>query len=218
MCFSAHASFVAAGITGAIGIACLVKAQGPREIPLASMPLLFSMQQAIEGLLWLQLPVAPHGPEASLLTFVFLVYAKVLWPAYAPLAAALVEPDGYRRGIMIALAVGGAAVGLYFLSDIVSARREAWILGGHIVYESRQDLPLSLAVLYMLSTCAAPLISSHPTIRALGTIVLVGASITYAFYWQAFSSVWCFFAAVASGVVYYHFAERARVAAELRTE
>ncbi|MBL8564524.1 MAG: hypothetical protein JNM89_02265 [Hyphomicrobiaceae bacterium] len=218
MCFSAPASFVAAGITGVVGIACLTKTQNVREVPLASMPLLFSLQQAIEGMLWLQLPVAPHGPEASLLTFVFLVYAKVFWPVYAPLAAALVEPDRQRRGAMLALVAGGVAVGLYFLSDIVSAKREAWILGGHIVYESKDHLPLGLAALYMLATCAAPLISSHRAIRVLGALVLAGASVTYAFYWQAFSSVWCFFAAVASGVLYHHFAERARLGTALRAE
>lgn len=209
MCFSAPASFVAAAVTGVVGIAALTKTRSAREVPLAAMPLLFSFQQVIEGALWLELPVAPQGPKTSLLTFVFLVYAKVFWPLYAPLAAALVEPERRRRNLMLLLAVGGGAIAIYFLDDLLGHARAASILGGHIVYESLPELPLGIGVLYMLATCLAPLISSHATLRALGAVVLAGAAITFALYWDAFSSVWCFFAAVASGIIYYHFAERA---------
>ena len=45
MCFSASASFVTAGITGAIGIVALTRVKGPREVPLAATPLLFAFQQ-----------------------------------------------------------------------------------------------------------------------------------------------------------------------------
>ena len=38
MCFSATASFVTAGLTGAVAIACLVRAGGPRELLLAATP------------------------------------------------------------------------------------------------------------------------------------------------------------------------------------
>lgn len=218
MCFSAPASFIAAGLTGFVGIACVTKARETREMPLAAMPMLFSIQQTIEGLLWLELPVAPHGPQASLLTLAFLVFAKVLWPAYAPLAAGLVEPDPVRRRAMLALAVGGVAVGAYFLSDIVANERDAWILGGHIVYDSQPEVSWSFGAVYLLATCGAPLLSSHPAIRALGAVVLAGALVTWVFYWQAYSSVWCFFAALASGLCFYHFAERARAADALRAD
>jgi hypothetical protein len=38
----------------------------------------------------------------------------------------------------------------------------------------------------------------------------VGSVISYVFYWEAFSSVWCFFAAAASAVIVFHF-ERVRL-------
>ena len=56
MCFSASASFVTAAITGAIGIVTLTRVNEPRELPFAATPLLFALQQAVEGLLWLNLP------------------------------------------------------------------------------------------------------------------------------------------------------------------
>jgi hypothetical protein len=71
MCFSATASFVTVGTTTAVAIACLTKVRQARELPLED----------------------PDGPVASLLTLLFLLYAKVLWPAFAPMTVLLVEPS-----------------------------------------------------------------------------------------------------------------------------
>ncbi|MGD9668148.1 MAG: DUF6629 family protein [Hyphomicrobiaceae bacterium] len=210
MCFSAPASFAAAAVTGMIGIACVAKSGRLREMPLAAMPLLFAAQQIVEGVLWLTLPVAPDGAEASLLTLVFLLYAKVLWPVYAPLSVALLEADAWRRRLMWAIVVSGAAVGGYFLPSIIRQDHSASILGGHIAYAGPELVPSWIAVSYFLSTCVALLLSSVGAIRVLGLLVTVGAAITYAFYWDAFTSVWCFFAAAASIVLYSHFAAQAR--------
>lgn len=87
MCFSAPASFVTAGITGVIGIAALVRVRAPRELPLAAAPLLFALQQIIEGLLWLNLPLAPEGSLSAVLTFLFLFFAEAFWPLYAPIVS-----------------------------------------------------------------------------------------------------------------------------------
>ena len=74
MCFSAPASFVTAGITGAIGIVALTRVGEPRELPLAAPPLLFALQQSIEGLLWLNLPLAPDGSLSTALTLLYLIF------------------------------------------------------------------------------------------------------------------------------------------------
>ena len=119
MCFSATASFVTVGTTTAVAIACLSKVRQWRELPLASLPLIFAVQQAIEGCLWLTLPVDPDGPIASLLTLLFLLYAKVFWPAFAPMTALLVEPERRRRQLMaICAAVGAAVAALFSLVDL----------------------------------------------------------------------------------------------------
>ena len=108
MCFSATASFVTVGITATAGIVCLTRIRGWRELPLASLPLIFAGQQAVEGFLWLALPVDPNGPVSSMLTLIFLLYAKVVWPAFAPIAALLIEPEPGRRRLMAICAAIGA--------------------------------------------------------------------------------------------------------------
>jgi hypothetical protein len=47
MCFSATASFVAAGSLAAIGTATIKKAQHRSELPFATIPLLFGIQQTV---------------------------------------------------------------------------------------------------------------------------------------------------------------------------
>lgn len=53
MCFSATASFSAGVILLGAGVLAVRAARSPRELPLAAIPLLFSIQQLIEGVVWL---------------------------------------------------------------------------------------------------------------------------------------------------------------------
>ncbi len=216
MCFSAPASFVAAALTGGIGIVTLAKAESGRDVPLAAMPILFSLQQFVEGLLWLTLPVAANGADANVLTLAFLIFAAVLWPVYSPFATALVEPKKGRRLAMWLVVVVGGVVAVYFIIALSGHEPRASILGGHICYEMPRKAPPWVAVIYMIVTCLGFLLSSHRSILVLGHIVSVGAIVSYIFYWEAFTSVWCFFAAAASIVLHHHFSHRARTRAAAR--
>ncbi len=211
MCFSATASFLAAGVTGTIGLACVALTASRREWPLAATPVLFAIQQAVEGYLWLSLPDGPDGPLVSHSTVVFLLWAKVLWPTYAPMAVLLIETDKKRRTLAYAFLIAGLTVSAHFLNSIVMGNHEATILGGHIVYNSDNELQLSIRVLYFLAVCGPLLISSHAPVRLFGGIVTLGAATAYAAYWGPFTSVWCFFAAGASVVLLLSFAHVARL-------
>jgi hypothetical protein len=48
-------------------------------------------------------------------------------------------------------------------------------------------------------------LTSQRTVVVLGAIVLAGLVVAYAFYSEAFISVWCFFAAAASVAILCHF-------------
>lgn len=211
MCFSATASFIAFGVTGAIGLASVSRIRSSNELPLAAIPLVFASQQGIEGLLWLTLPVAPGGPASSLLTTLFLIMAKVFWPAYAPLAVLLVEPDPIRRRLLMACIAAGVGTAAYFFGSILSSPHAAFIQGGHIVYSSIPDLPVIIGLLYLASTGIAAVLSSRPAVTLFGAIVLTGSILTYLFYWEAFTSIWCFFAAAGSAVIFAHFEHARRV-------
>ena len=209
MCFSAAASFITAGATGAVGIAALSRTHRPRERALAATPLLFAAQQAVEGLQWLNRPAAADGSGSTELTLLYLLFADVLWPVYAPIMVWLIEPSAWRRRFMLFwLAVGGC-VAAFFLWWIFARPHGAMILDGHIAYVPDYKHSEAISLAYLGATCVPLVLSSQRTVMALGTIILVGSAVAYAYYWETFTSVWCFFAAAASVLVLGHF-ERMR--------
>ena len=206
MCFSAIASFTTAALTGTIGIIALSRTTRGREIPFAATPLVFAFQQCIEGALWLALPENTGRAIDNGLVSLFLFFAQVFWPIFAPLAVLLIEPQRTRRALMRVCLVLGIVVGGALLRGIVSKTHSAAIVDGHIVYLTEYQLPLLLNICY-LAAIALPLVfSSHKVATALGTIVILGCVVTYLAYWEWFASVWCFFAATASCVILFHFA------------
>jgi hypothetical protein len=68
MCFSATASFTAGATLSALGIATLTQIRSRRELLLGSFPLLFAIQQFIEGLVWLTIDQTSLNTINSLLT------------------------------------------------------------------------------------------------------------------------------------------------------
>lgn len=205
MCFSATASFVTAGITGAIGILAMTRARERRALPLAAAPLVFGLQQGIEGLLWLHLESATDNAATGGLAFLFLFFALVLWPMYAPVAVLLVEPGGRRRQLMYFCLAVGTGVGAYMLWWILARPPAAIIAAGHIVYVTGLGHALLIAPAYLVATGLPLLSSSRRSVVTLGAIVAIGSVVTYGFYWEAFVSVWCFFAAAASLTILGHF-------------
>ena len=205
MCFSPTASFLTAGITGVIGIVSMTRVAQPRELPLAATPILFGIQQGIEGLLWLSLPQAPDGPASTGLTLLYLIFAEVLWPVYAPATVLLIEPNEKRRRLMLLCLAAGVAVSAYLLWWIVARPFGARILNDHIVYVSEHRHSDAVAIAYLAATGVSLVLSSQRTVFVLGAIILAGSVIAFVFYWEAFISVWCFFAAAASAVILCHF-------------
>ncbi len=209
MCFSAEASFLAAAATGIAGVAALSRTDNRQQWPLAAMPLFFSAQQLIEGFLWRSLPPLPGDTEAALWSGLFLLFAMVFWPVYAPLSVWLIEPDAKRRQWMMISIGSGIIVSAYFIWSLRAVPQLASIDSGHIVYSGDPDMPSIFRLMYPVATCGAAAFSSFRTIRLLGLILIVSSLIAYAVYWHAFASVWCYFAAAASCVIVLQF-EQAR--------
>ena len=110
MCFSATASFVAGVALVTVGIATLRLASRPFQIPFAAIPLLFGVQQIIEGLIWLSFRQASPLPNLPF-TFVYSLFSNVLWPIYVPFATRLLETMPWRRKALLVLQIAGIAVG-----------------------------------------------------------------------------------------------------------
>ena len=172
MCFSATASFVTAGIVTAVGAAALCRVKDARDLPLAATPVLFGVQQSIEGWLWLNLPVAPDSSTSAGLTLLYLLFAEVFWPVYAPIAVWLVEPSERRRQLVVVCLAVGVAVGAYLLWPLLTRPHGAAILHGHIVYVTGSRQPDSVGLAYLAATGLPLILSSQRTLVALGAVIL----------------------------------------------
>lgn len=207
MCFSATASFTVGAALLAVGTFTIRKASRTAEIPFASIPALFGVQQLVEGALWLTVPDGEMHLNA-MLTHVYALFSHILWPIFVPIAVLLIEPESGRRRLLGLLAAAGAFAGLYLGYFFVMDPTTSLVVKGHILYVSPHFFAGPILALYILGTCGSPLVSSHAPVRWFG--LAVGASLlaAYVFYAFWFISVWCFFAAISSVTVLLHFQRR----------
>ena len=206
MCFSAPASFGVASVLGLAGAGAISKVSERREIPLASVPLVFAAQQATEGALWLALANENLSRWALPLANAFMFMALVVWALWPPVAAKLVERERRRRLAMIVILIVAIPLAGRGLSGMWTHAYEACVVQNSIAYSNGLPyLPRQFAG-YVLCTCFPFLLSSYRTLRIFGAIVLAGLIISASVYTYAYVSVWCFFAAAGSLTIYLHFA------------
>jgi len=204
MCFSASASFIAGAALAAAGVATLRMTRRKAEVPLAGVPLLFGVQQIIEGMIWLSFRDDISLPGTAL-TLIYSVFSHVLWPMFVPFAVGLLETVSWRRRAIAVCQVAGAAVGLYLLYGILQFPVTARVVGQHIVYESPHFYVIAVMTLYLIATCVSSFLSSKRVIQVFGALSLVTFLAAYAIHASTLISMWCFFAAVLSFVIYYYF-------------
>ncbi len=208
MCFSATASFVAGGVLSATGGVLLTRTKRSSDLPLASIPLLFGVQQIIEGVVWIS-----FGTPAlnALAAYAYAIFSHVLWPVFAPFSLLLIETEPARKKFLKAFLLAGTAVGLYLLYLIHISPIAARVVNCSIAYPFPIPYPLITTAFYLVVICGSCFVSSHKTLQALGSAVLISFAIAAWFYTQTFISVWCFFAAILSIIIFWHFSTNRKV-------
>ena len=207
MCFSATASFSAGTVLLGVGVLTLKSARRPRELPFAAIPLLFAIQQLSEGVIWLTFPY--EAPQLNtVMTHIYQFFSHVLWPMYLPVAVLMLEPKGWHRQALFALVAVGFAVGAYLLYILIAFPVISRPTGQHIEYVSPHFYAGVVMTLYLLSTAISPMLSTHLVVKVFGYLALLSFAAVYYFYAIWFISVWSFFAALLSAVIYLHFVMR----------
>ena len=202
MCFSATASFVASGGLAVLGGTSLVVAKKEDKI-LAVIPFIFAIQQAFEGVQWLYI----RGGSTSLFAaYGFLFFAFFVWPIYVPVSVFLLDKN--KRGIMSLFILIGTVVALYFAFLIPFQPLYINRFPSCISYDFNFPLWPLINSMYMLAIFGPFLISSHRIFRWYGTVILFLAIVSLLFFMVAFTSVWCFFAAVVSSMFLFYCIKR----------
>lgn len=205
MCFSVTVSFGASAVIGTTGVLTLREAQSKAELPLASVPLLFAIQQLVEGVIWLSFGKAFL---LSIMTYVYSFFSHVLWPVFIPWSIMLVEPEKKKRKILKALVYLGILVALFDLYYIVKYPVSVQVTNDSIDYIYNHIYPKYTLIFYVAAVSFSGLLSSHRIIRWLGITVALSLLTAILFYQATFISIWCFFAAFLSLIIYWFFLER----------
>lgn len=204
MCFSAAASIASGAILSGVGVMTERVGGRPGQRLFATVPLIFALQQFAEGVVWLTLKSAGYTDIQGIATHIFLGIALVVWPALVPVSMLMMEKAKEKRLVLTGLIVIGAAVSLYNAFSLVHYQVTPQIQGFHILYVD--NFPTSFAmipVLYGLATVLPLFISSMQRMWIMGTMILISLAVSIIFFSQFVTSVWCFFAAILSVMIYW---------------
>jgi hypothetical protein len=203
MCFSASASFGAGAVLLVMGIASVKQCSKPSQILFASIPLFFAAQQIAEGFLWLSFLNPSFAVCRQPATYLFLIFAQIIWPTWVPFSIRLLEKNTSRKKLLdIPLGIG-LSVSAYLTFRLVTQQVGATILGWHISYDiGLPDAVLhSSTVFYFIATVTPSFISSIRKMWLFGFSAAAAYIISYLLFEPYLISVWCFLAAIMSSAV-----------------
>jgi len=206
VCFSAAGSFTLSAVLAGVGAAS-VAANSSRSVRLfAAVPLIFGAQQAAEGIVWLTIASPSDAMVNRVAVFAFLALALVVWPVWLPYSLRLAETDDKRRRILTAFLSLGVCVAATALVLLLRSIPVAVVAGRSIRYDrsgSSVALVDSLVLLaYVLPTIGPFFVSSMRLTRTIGTTLVLSLVASAVIERDATTSVWCFFAAILSGLVF----------------
>lgn len=203
MCFSPTASFGSAAVLLIIGGVCIKNSEtGPQKL-LSSIPLMLSLQQSLEGIVWISLLNPEYSEWGKSATYGFLIFAQVVWLFFVPFSVMMLEKEPKRKKILLFLTILGSVQAVILGYGMLMYSVSSEILHSHIRYNL--DFPPANrwfgGALYIIATGVSPIISSIGRLRFVGAIVLCSYLFTRILYAQNVISVWCYFAALISLVI-----------------
>lgn len=207
MCFSAEASFIAGISLTAAGIVTVRTVKHKNELPFALIPLFFGLQQIAEGFVWLSFSLDSQMLN-QIMTTIYSFFYRIFWPVYTPFAIWMLEPNPKYKKILIWFIPVGLIAGIHYLYTMLQTPVISHITNHSLVYGTPYfSVPFwpIFFLAYFIATTVSCFFSTQRAVNMLGILLFFFAMITYTFYALSFVSVWCFFAAVISLVVYLHF-------------
>ncbi len=198
MCFSAPVSFLASGTLTAIGVSAFRIAPSKTLKILSIAPIVFGVQQAMEGFQWLSLDTGHPNMVAA---YVFLFFAFPFWLVYVPLVVLLNAKPPTRHTHWWFLGLG-IAVSLFYLWVLLFNQVGVVCAGQSIKYLMTTTSSVVPSLLYLFVVCGSLISFKEKSVRWFGVLIFISAVVTQLFYKVVFTSVWCFFAAILSSLIY----------------
>lgn len=204
MCFSFEADLVAGAVLLPLGIATLRAAKDPRELAIASLPIVFAAHQLIESVVWLGADGKVSADVAHVATVAYLAIAQVLLPLLVPFGIWLVEPQARRRRWLLLTIAFGVATAAWFAWSLLTHDVGAHPSRNTMTYDTDIHIGVWPTTTYVIATCGSVLLSSRRYLFAFGVANVIGLSLAALVRYESVTSVWCVYAAFASVLLLLH--------------
>ena len=205
MCFSATGSFAVSGVLAGLGTASILRNPSKPNRMFAAIPLIFATQQAAEGVVWLTIHGEAHATLHQLAVYAYLACALVVWPTWLPWSLLRVEEQWRHRRVLAAIWGMGGLFAACAVLMLLRGRPIARIVGHSLEYEyassGKFPLPLIYLAAYLVPTVVPLFVSTANLARTIGAMLVVSLAATVLIQRNALTSVWCFFAAILSGLI-----------------
>lgn len=203
MCFSATASFISGAILSIVSLLSIQIARSSFHKMLALVPLFFGIQQAVEGVLWLTIAHNSLLARASIYSFLF--FALMFWPLAIPGLLWWYERIAWRKFTIFCSLVIGSGLGIFFAFNLVMHGAQAEIYKHNIYYYlpfAQNVIGVAISnILYLVATLIPLFISSRKYMWVLGVTLGIAYLASIAWFSLTMLSIWCFFAALLSGII-----------------
>ncbi|RUM66898.1 MAG: hypothetical protein DSZ03_00475, partial [Sulfurimonas sp.] len=201
-------NFTLSGAIGLIGILTLRKVSTPNEVVFAFLPLLFALHQFTEGFVWLGIGGYIDKRALELSSGIFIYYAQGLLPFLVPLAIWLIEKNGMKKKILFLLTLLGLFLAIYTMYGLSTVPSSVTVVNNTLFYNNPFTNNIYDAVIYVITTCGALMLSSSIAVQLFGLLNFIGLVIIFFLRPYGFTSLWCLYAASISGLLYFYFIER----------
>lgn len=204
MCFSPEGDLIGGLVVTAIGVdACLHLRGRPEYRLIAPFPILLGLHQVDETFVWWQLQGhVPHGVGVVAM-WIYLLFAFVVLPTIVPAMVLLLEPRERRKVIAPFLALG-VATSAVLLETMLRHHPSDQLGSYHVAYTIGLQHGVVIIGLYILATCGSMIASGLRNVVWFGVVNLIAVIVLARLCANGFTSLWCFYAALASGAIALH--------------
>jgi hypothetical protein len=205
VCFSPEGDLVGGLVVTAIGVDAYRHLRGQdNHLLFATLPLVLGVHQLDESLVWwwLEGPV-PHW-LGRLAMWIYLVIAMVVVPILVPLSIWKLQPTPQRRWILAPFVALGIGVAIFLLITMLRGPVSVRLGDHHLAYSIGLQNGILIIGLYVLATCGSLLCSGYRDITIFGVANLLAVVVLARLTADGFASLWCGYAALASGFISLH--------------
>ena len=202
MCFSPEGDLVGGLVVTTIGVDACRHLRGRNNyLLLAATPLVLGAHQIDESLVWWSLQ--GHVPHLAgrIAMWIYLVIAFVVVPILVPTAIIWLQPSARRRWLIAPFVALGTGVAVVLLVTMLHGPVTVKLGSYHLAYSIGLKHGLIVIGLYIVATCGSLLVSGYRHIQIFGVANLVAVVILARLTADGFASLWCFYAALASGAI-----------------